>query len=223
MFDGRAQAISGSYSVDEERLNTLTHTFGALLSLCGLTTFVVIAIMNNDFYKLATLSIYGISLCLLFSASSLYHGVKSPQLKYYFKLLDHCAIYLLIAGTYTPLLLHIMPGLLANSVLILIWLLAIVGITIKICFGSQYKKFSVATYLIMGWLSLIVVYQLFKNLPPLALVLLGGGGVIYSSGVYFYLNDKIRNNHAIWHLFVLLAALSHYSLIFFYVLLDDIN
>ena len=215
--------IAVAYSAQEERLNTITHGIGALLSMVGLLSFVVITVEQNDFFKLITHSIYGISLCLLFGASTLYHGATSVSAKSFYKLLDHCAIYLQIAGTYTPLLLHIIPGVLGNSVLALIWILAILGIFVKMRFGSQFKKFSVATYLVMGWLSMVVIYQLIQSLPAQGLFLLGLGGVIYSSGVYFYLNDKIKNNHAIWHIFVLLAALCHYFLIFFYVLPNNIN
>ncbi len=124
----------------------------------------------------------------------------------------------MIAGTYTPLLYHTLPGPLGYSVLAIVWLMAIIGIFIKIRYGSQYKKFSVATYLVMGWLSVIVIYQLIEALPTAALALLGLGGLIYSSGVYFYLNNKINYNHAIWHIFVLVAAICHYFLIFIYVL-----
>lgn len=206
-----------AYDPKEEFLNTLTHGIGAVFGIIGLVIFVISYVNHGDLLKLTTTIIYGLSLTLLMLASTFYHGAKNSALKTKFKLLDHCAIYLLIAGTYTPLITHTIPSVMGLSVLGLVWLCAIVGIAIKLKFGSQYKKFSVMTYLVMGWLSLFVIYELVQALPVTALVLLGGGGLIYSSGVYFYLNHKIPYNHAIWHIFVLLAAICHYLLIYFYI------
>jgi len=206
-----------AYDDKEEFLNTVTHGIGALFGLIGLIIFIVSYFEHGDALKLITTSIYGISLTVLMLASTLYHSATSTSLKSKFKLLDHCAIYLLIAGTYTPLIAHTIPTTMGLSVLALVWLCAVVGISIKLRYGSQYKKFSVMTYLVMGWLSLFVIYELLQALPTIALALLGGGGLIYSAGVYFYLNQKIPNNHAIWHIFVLLAAICHYLLIYFYI------
>jgi hemolysin III len=206
-----------SYSQREEQLNTLTHAFGAFLGALSILLFIINYFEHGDRLKLVTTTIYSISLTTLMLSSALYHGVKNVILKSKFKLFDHCAIYLLIAGTYTPLITHAVPSTMGFSVLALVWLCAFIGIAIKLKFGSQYKKFSVATYLIMGWLSLFIIYELIQVLPSLALVLLGGGGLIYSSGVYFYMNKKIPYNHAIWHLFVLFAALFHFLLIYFYI------
>jgi len=206
-----------AYSIREEQLNTLTHAFGAFLGGVSLLLFIINYFEHGDKLKLATTIVYGISLTALMLSSAFYHGVKNPVLKSKFKLFDHCAIYLLIAGTYTPLITHTVPSVMGFSVLAMVWCCAIIGIAIKLKFGSQYKKFSVATYLIMGWLSLFIVYELIQALPVMALVLLGGGGLIYSSGVYFYMNKKIPYNHAIWHVFVLFAALFHFLLIYFYI------
>jgi len=206
-----------TYSLREEQLNTLTHAFGAFLGALSILLFIINYFEHGDKLKLMTTTIYSISLTTLMLSSTLYHGTKNVILKSKFKLFDHCAIYLLIAGTYTPLITHVVPSKMGFSVLAMVWLCAIIGIGIKLRFGSQYKKFSVATYLIMGWLSLFVVYELIQALSYTALVLLGGGGLIYSSGVYFYMNKKIPYNHAIWHLFVLFAALFHFLLIYFYI------
>lgn len=208
---------SVAYSPKEELLNTATHGLGGFLGVIGLTLFFINYFDHGDNLKLITTSIYGVSLTSLMLASSLYHGVTDTTLKSKLKLFDHCAIYLLIAGTYTPLLVHTIPSTLGFSILTMVWVCALLGIGIKLKFGSQYKKFSVITYLIMGWLSLFVVYELIQALPTLALLLLGGGGLIYSSGVYFYMNNKIPYNHAIWHIFVLIAAIFHYLLIYFYI------
>ena len=208
---------SVAYSPKEELLNTATHGLGGFLGVIGLTLFFINYFDHDDNLKLITTSIYGVSLTALMLASSLYHGVTDTTLKSKLKLFDHCAIYLLIAGTYTPLLVHTIPSALGFSILTMVWVCALLGIGIKLKFGSQYKKFSVITYLIMGWLSLFVVYELVQVLPTLALLLLGGGGLIYSSGVYFYMNNKIPYNHAIWHILVLIAAIFHYLLIYFYI------
>lgn len=208
---------TAAYSQKEEFLNTLTHGVGALFGLAGLCVFIFSYFTHGDLLKLTTTCIYGVSLTLLMLASTFYHGATEPTTKTTFKLFDHCAIYLLIAGTYTPLIIHTIPTTMGLSVLALVWLCALIGIGIKLKFGSQYKKFSVMTYLVMGWLSLFVIYELVQALPTIALALLGGGGLIYSSGVYFYMNNKIPYNHAIWHIFVLTAAIFHYLLIYIYI------
>lgn len=206
-----------TYSQKEERLNTLTHALGAVFGLFGLGVFIVSFFSHGDLLKLITTSIYALSLLLLMLASTFYHGITNISSKAKFKLLDHCAIYLLIAGTYTPLITHTIPTTMGFSVLGLVWLCAFIGIGIKLKFGSQYKTFSVITYLVMGWLSLFVIYELIQALPTIALVLLSGGGLIYSCGVYFYMNNKIAYNHAIWHVFVLTASIFHYLLIYIYI------
>lgn len=206
------------YSTKEEKLNTWTHAIGAIGGLLGLLLFLVVTIESQQWLKLLTTSIYGLSLICLMAASALYHAATDPHKRARYKLFDHCAIYLLIAGTYTPLITHSVPSDMGFIVLALVWLFAIAGIAVKLIYGSQYKKFSVFTYLVMGWLSLLIIYELTQALAPIALGLLGLGGAIYSSGVYFYLNNKIKYNHAIWHLFVLTAAVCHYLLIYCYVL-----
>jgi len=205
------------YSPREEYLNTLTHAIGAFLGVLSLLFFIIDYLEHGNELKLITTLVYGFSLTALMLSSAIYHGVTNPILKAKFKLFDHCAIYLLIAGTYTPLIIHTVPSTMGLSVLTMVWCCAVIGIFIKLKFGSQYKKFSVITYLIMGWLSLFIIYELIQALPTMALILLGGGGLIYSSGVYFYMNKKIPYNHAIWHLFVLFAALFHFLLIYFYI------
>lgn len=208
---------NAGYSKTEEALNTWTHGLGALFGFAAMLIFFIEYNNHQDTLKLITTTIYGASLTLLMLASTLYHGVSAPNTKAKLKLFDHCAIYLLIAGTYTPLIVHTIPSTMGYIVLALVWFFGLSGIAVKLIFGSQYKKFSVATYLIMGWLSLLVIYELIQALPTFGLGLLGLGGVIYSSGVYFYLNNKIPYNHAIWHLFVLAAAVCHFFMIYLYV------
>ncbi len=210
-----------AYSATEELANAFSHGLGALLSTIGLimllTYSVTSKIPENDLIRTVSFSIYGTSLILLFLASTFYHAIVNQQLKKVFKLLDHCAIYLLIAGTYTPLLLLSLPGTLGNSLMIVIWGIALGGIVFKIKFGNKFKKTSLTTYLGMGFISFAILGELYKVLPSEAITLLAVGGLIYCVGVFFYIQKKIPFNHAIWHLFVLAGASCHFVMIYRYV------
>jgi len=214
-----------SYSKNEELANTLSHGLGAMLSIAALVLLLSYSVtntavsysINNDVMRIISFSVYGTSLLSLFLASTLYHGVKSTSAKQAFKLLDHCAIYLLIAGTYTPLLLLSMQGTLGYSLMAVIWGIAIAGIIFKIKLGHKYKKISLATYIGMGFISFTILGELYKVLPSDAVNLLAIGGLVYLLGVFFYVQKKIPFNHAIWHLFVLGGATCHFFMIYWYV------
>lgn len=214
------------YSRKEEFANTLSHGLGTLLSIIGLVMLLIAPINNafgesnqdnNSLMRSISLSIYGGSLILLFLASTVYHYTVNPQAKQLFKLLDHCAIYLLIAGTYTPLLLLSLHGVLGYSLMVLIWAIALAGIIFKIKLGNKYKKISLTTYLGMGFISFAILGELYKVLPEQAIYLLALGGLVYCLGVFFYVQKKIPFNHAIWHLFVLGGASCHFLMIYQYV------
>jgi hemolysin III len=190
-----ANSQSNSYSHNEERLNAISHTFGLILSF----------------------SVFGTSGILLFLASTIYHSLTNNRAKQLFKLLDHCAIYLLIAGTYTPLLAITLAGSLGYTLLAFIWLFAVAGILFKIKFGNKYKKISLGTYLGMGFISLSIFGELYEKLPKQAMGLLVLGGLIYSLGVFFYVKKTVPYTHAIWHLFVLGGATCHFLMIYWYV------
>jgi hemolysin III len=207
----------GQYSQSEERANTLSHGLGALLSIVALIILLTSAVKSGEVDRIVSFSIYGLSLILLFTASTLYHGSTKLQLKKLFKLFDHCAIYLLIAGSYTPLMALGLGGTLGYSMLTLIWLIALAGIAFKVKFGHKYKILSVSTYLGMGFISLAIMNQLYQSLSTGGLTLLAVGGGIYTFGVFFYLQKKIPFNHAIWHLFVLAGATCHFFMMLFYV------
>jgi hemolysin III len=219
------QISDSSYSKKEELANTLSHGLGALLSILALFLLLNDAVTNpsvsyatdNKMMRIISFSIYGVSLLALFCASTFYHGLTNQRTKALFKLLDHCAIYLLIAGTYTPLLLLSMKGSLGYSVIAIIWTIAIGGIFFKIKLGHKYKKISLATYLGMGFISFTILGELYKVLPSNAINLLATGGLVYVVGVYFYIQKKIPFNHAIWHLFVLSGAACHFFMIYWYV------
>ncbi|OAN12630.1 hemolysin III family protein [Photobacterium jeanii] len=210
--------VAPQYSVAEEIANSVSHGLGMIFGIVGLVLLLMQASEHNaDAMSIASLSIYGGSMILLYLASTLYHAITVEKAKRVLKTLDHCAIYLLIAGTYTPFLMITLRTPLAITLMTVIWVLALIGIALKIAFVYRFKKLSLATYLVMGWLSLIAIYQLALALDLGGLILLGVGGVIYSLGVVFYVNKRIPYNHAIWHLFVLGGTVCHFFAIYFYV------
>ena len=202
----------------EELLNSLTHGIGALLSVVGLIFLVTYANTFDDNYRVVSVSIYGASLILLYLATTFYHGISEPTLKAHFSLIDHCAIYLLIAGSYTPFLLVTLKGAVGWTLFGIVWAMAIIGISLKVIFKERLKIFRVATYIVMGWLVVFAGKTLIARLDTGGLILLASGGAIYTLGVIFYMRDHIRFNHAVWHLFVLGGSLCHFFAIYYYVL-----
>ena len=209
-------APSPQYSSNEEIANAVSHGLGAILSLVGLI-FLLSIPKNQEMLRAISFSIYGISLILMFLSSTFYHSVSQTQLKQAFKMLDHCSIYLLIAGTYTPLMLITLNGVLGITVLVLIWTIALGGILFKLKFGHRFKKTSLVTYLFMGFLSLPLLSNISVSLPEDGVILLALGGAIYSAGVFFYVKKTVPFTHAIWHLFVLGGATCHFMMMWFYV------
>ncbi|MCG9684903.1 hemolysin III family protein [Vibrio sp. Isolate23] len=206
------------YCIKEEIANTLTHGIGMVLGIVGLVLLLIKAVDHNaDALTITSMSIYGGSMIVLFLASTLYHAIPYQKAKRALKTFDHCAIYLLIAGSYTPFLLVSLRTPLAIGLMIVIWTIALVGIIMKLAFVYRFKKLSLVTYLLMGWLSLVVIYQLAMNLDVGGLTLLAAGGVIYSLGVIFYVAKRIPYNHAIWHGFVLAGCACHFLAIYLYV------
>lgn len=214
----KTNSLSSSYSLLEEIANSISHGLGCIFGLVGL----VLLLMQESETHAGTLtfvsySVYGGSMILLFLASTLYHAIPYPKAKPWLKKIDHCAIYLLISGTYTPFLLIGLKSPLAHGLMIVIWSLALMGIIFKLAFAHRFKVLSVVTYLLMGWLSLIVIYQMATKLSAASVWLLAAGGMIYSLGVIFYVSRKIPFNHAIWHIFVLGGSLCHFCAIYFYI------
>lgn len=203
------------YSQNEERLNAISHAFGLFLSCIGF--FLLLKNSHGDISRIISFSIFATSGVLLFLASTLYHSLQNKSAKKLFKLLDHCAIYLLIAGTYTPLLAITLAGALGYILLSFIWILALCGILFKIMFGNKYKKVSLATYIGMGFISFSILGKLYQALPEAAIGLLALGGLIYCIGIFFYVKKTIPYTHAIWHLFVLGGASCHFLMIYWYV------
>ncbi|MFA0547503.1 PAQR family membrane homeostasis protein TrhA [Vibrio splendidus] len=209
---------ASEYSDIEERANAITHGLGVVLGVVGLILLLIRTFdYQADMLTVASMAVYGSSIILLFLASTLYHSITTEKTKRLLKTLDHCAIYLLIAGSYTPFLLVGLRTPLAMGLMAVIWGIALVGIIMKIAFVYRFKRLSLFIYLAMGWLSLIVVYQLAMNIDIGGLVLLAVGGVIYSLGVIFYVAKRIPYNHAIWHLFVLAGCACHFFAIYLFV------
>lgn len=202
----------------EELLNTLTHGLGAVLSILGLALLLLLTSGMNDGWRTLSVIVYGSSLILLYLASTCYHGSRTPHHKTLFKTLDHCAIYLLIAGSYTPFLLVTMRESLGWPMFALIWSLAALGITLKLVFRNRLKFLRVMTYLVMGWLVVFASAELQRQLPEGGIHLLVAGGLTYTAGVVFYVAHRIPYHHAIWHLFVLGGSVCHYLAIYHYVL-----
>jgi len=208
------------YYPHEELANALSHGLGAIAAIVATVLMLMKAsdstVLTNG--QLIGVTVYGISMVLLFLASTLYHGAKNEVQKTILHRLDHCAIYLLIAGSYTPFLAITLNTTLADVLLVVIWLLAIAGIVFKIFFIDKFPRVSLYTYLMMGWLSVLVMYQLYLAAPIQLLALLVAGGLSYSIGTIFYAIKKIPYNHAIWHIFVLAGAALHCWAIWQYVI-----
>ncbi len=209
--------ISG-YSLNEEIANSLSHGLGVLAGITGLIAMLLKGMDSLNGIQLTGVIIYGVSLILLFLSSTLYHSVTNTHWKHKLKIADHCAIYCLIAGTYTPLMLISLQGELSIIILTAIWSLAIGGILFKTLFIHKFKKLSLILYLAMGWLCITVIGELTAAMSEMGLKLLILGGLFYTLGVIFYVGKRIPYNHAIWHLFVLAGAMSHFFCIYLTVI-----
>ena len=194
----------------EEIANTVTHGIGLLLSIAGFVVLLVFAILRGTAWHVVACSIYGATLICLYSASTLYHAAVSARLKRAFRIFDHCAIYLLIAGTYTPFLLLNLRGPWGWSLFGAIWGLALAGILFKFWFVGHCEHLSTAIYALMGWLALIATKPVLAHVPSTTLLWLLAGGLFYSGGVIFYVWKRLPYSHAVWHVFVLAGSTCHY-------------
>ncbi|MCS6230085.1 hemolysin III family protein [Shewanella baltica] len=211
-------ANSGPYSIKEEIANSVSHGLGVI---AGIVALVLMLLKGQDHLtpiQLTGVAIYGASIIVLFLCSTLYHSVSHSGWKHKLKIADHCAIYCLIAGTYTPLMLISLQGTQSIVILTAIWSLAIGGILFKTLFIHKFKKLSLVLYLAMGWLCVTVMGDLTAAMSELGFNLLILGGLFYTLGVVFYVGKRIPFNHAIWHLFVLGGAMSHFLCIYLTVI-----
>ena len=207
------------YDIKEEIFNGITHGIGALLSIAAMITLVALASINGDVWQIVSFSIYGFTLFFLYLSSTLYHSIFHKKSKDMLRLLDHISIYLLIAGSYTPILLISMRDTWGWILFVLIWSLAIMGILLKIFAKNKMKYISTSLYVLMGWLIIIALKPLLETIPLGLFYWLLAGGVIYTLGVIFYKCKRIPFNHGIWHLFVLGGSALHYFGILLYLAL----
>ncbi|TJY34075.1 PAQR family membrane homeostasis protein TrhA [Pontimicrobium aquaticum] len=199
----------------EEQLNTWSHAVGAILGIAGLV--LLILKQESTPWSLFSVLVYGISIIILFSASALYHATKTEKRKHYFRIIDHISIYLLIAGTYTPVLLLTLSDSKGWPLFYTVWGIATFGVFLKFFFTGRFEVFSTLLYLVMGWLIVFDFTTLADRMHTNGLLLLFAGGLFYTVGIVFYAINKIPYNHVIWHVFVLAGAISHYCMVFWFV------
>ncbi len=207
--------IQQGYSDSEERWNVISHALGLALAIIGLLYLIFRAEGTS---AVAGVSIYGGTLIFMFLASTFYHAITHQQIKSKLKIIDHSAIYLLIAGTYTPFLVLSLDGLVSTVSLVLIWSMALLGVSFKLFAGARFPKVSLITYLAMGWFVVAIIYPLYLAVPKGGLWLLFSGGMFFSIGVFFYRAKSKKYTHAIWHLFVVGGCLCHFYSIYYFVI-----
>jgi hemolysin III len=205
------------YTLREEIFHSITHGIGAVLAVVGLVALVVLAERGGDAWRIASFSIYGASLAILYCASTLYHSFQDERLKRLFRHFDHLSIFLLIAGTYTPVALVALRGMWGWTIFGLIWGLAVAGIIYEFLFLGRYKWITVTIYLGMGWLAVVAIKPMITIVPRGLLWWLLAGGLFYTGGVLFYVRKKMRYHHVLWHLFVLFGSACHFLGFLFYL------
>lgn len=206
------------YTQAEERANIYSHAFGIVLSVLALAAMVIKANAYGNFWHLISVTIFGLSLIALYTSSTLYHSATNPVKRARLRVIDHAMIYVLIAGTYTPLTLIALAGGIGWSIFVVSWAMAATGIMLKLFFTGRFNAISTALYVLMGWIIVVALEPLRVNLPDDGLSWLFAGGVAYTTGALLYSIKRIKFNHAIFHLFVLLGSLCHFVSVYFYVL-----
>jgi len=209
-FSTNEEGVMTRYSLAEEIVNSLTHGIGTVLSIAGLAVLVVYALIYGNAWHVVSFSVFGGTLIFLYGTSTLYHGISRPEIKKWFRKLDHSAIFLLIAGTYTPFTLVTLRGAWGWTIFGIIWGLAFTGIVLEFTKISRLRKLSLAIYIFMGWLCVVALKRILDGLTPSGFAFLLAGGLFYTSGVVFYLWRRIPHHHGIWHVFVLLGSTFHY-------------
>lgn len=204
-------------SKKEELWNAVTHGIGVVLGISGLVLLISFESSKTDF-SLFSVVVYGVSIIVLFSASTLYHSILNERHRHTFRIIDHISIYLLIAGTYTPVLLVLLIDSLGWPLFWTVWGIAAFGVVLKLFFTGRFETFSTLLYLVMGWLIIFDFSALNDVMAPAGIYWLAAGGAAYTIGIIFYVFEKIPYNHVIWHLFVLAGAICHFFMVFGYVI-----
>ena len=205
------------YSPTEEKLNIWSHAFGIFLSIIALVLLIIKAVQQDNIWMMISFPIFGVSLILLYLASTLYHASKEPQKRFKLKVFDHAAIYVLIAGSYTPFTLVSLNGETGWLIFSMVWVMAFTGIILKLFFTGRFKVVSTAMYVLMGWLIVFYFQDLTASLHEKGVFYLILGGVLYTIGAILYSIKKIKFNHAIFHFFVLAGSFCHFLSIYLYV------
>jgi hemolysin III len=210
-----------SYSPMEEMINISSHAFGLLLSVVALVMLVIHAGADGDVWHIVSFSIFGASLVILFAASTIYHSARDAATRARLRVVDHASIYVLIAGTYTPFTLVTLNGPVGWTIFGITWGMALSGIVLKLFFTGRYELVSTLMYVFMGWIIVFAISPLIDKLPSGGLFWLVAGGIAYTVGAVLYGIKKIKFNHAIFHVFVLIGAFCHFVAVYFYVLPDS--
>lgn len=205
------ETVSNNVALRLEKVNSLSHAVGILFGLVCMPILLYNADKDGNFNSLTGAGIYAACFLMVFISSTLYHGFQRPQLKKVLMIIDHISIYFLIAGTYTPMILIYVNNSFGITLLIILWTLTLFGIFFKIFYTGKYEILSTFLYVLMGWLLFIDSRAFFADMPDNIIVLIAAGGVLYSLGVIFYLWHRFKYHHVIWHLFVLAAAICHYT------------
>ncbi|HKJ48598.1 MAG TPA: hemolysin III family protein [Christiangramia sp.] len=206
------------YPPKEERLNILSHGIGFGLSILALILLILKARKFGDQEHLVSFTIFGASMVLVYAASTFYHSAKASRLRIRLNILDHAAIYILIAGTYTPFALVTLEGTAGITILWIVWVMALVGVILKLFYAGRYQLLSTILYVAMGWLIIFAINPLIENLSTEGIWWLFGGGIFYTIGAILFMLNRIPYNHAIFHIFVLLGTFAHFVSIYFYIL-----
>jgi hemolysin III len=209
-----SESLNHRYSATEEKLNVLSHGFGLVLSVIAFPFLILKSIEFTGFWKPISFIIYGLSLIILYAASTFYHAAKNPKKRRRLNIFDHSAIYVLIAGSYSPFCIVGLASNLGWYMFLFVWLFALTGVILKLFFTGRFDKISTALYLLMGWQVLFFIKPLMQSLTPEGLQFLIVGGVFYSIGAILYSIKKMPYNHFIFHIFVLLGSLSHFIAIY---------
>ena len=204
--------------VREEVANSVTHGLGLLASIVGVVVLITLAAERGEAWHVVSAAVYGATLVSLYAASTLYHSLKGTKARDVLRLLDHCAIYLLIAGTYTPITLVSLRGGWGWALFGAVWVLAVAGIFFKVFATGRFGYLSTVAYVLMGWICIIALKPILLLLSPGAIALLLAGGISYTAGTLFYSWERIPYSHAVWHLFVIAGSVCHYLAIALYVL-----
>lgn len=218
-MNNRVLSKQNQYSTGEEILNSISHGAGAVFAACGTALLIVLAAFFSDAWGIVSSAVYGFSLIVLYTMSTLYHAITNERAKRVMRVLDHSSIFLLIAGTYTPISLVTLRGPLGWVVFGLVWGSAVIGIVFNAVSIERFKKLSLILYIASGWAVVIAAKPMITTMRPGGLWLLLIGGLFYTGGIFFYVQKKRRWFHGIWHLFVLFGSVAHYLSILFFIFL----